>query len=83
MKINVEYFQIQKSMLQTIRVEKVVCLVFMMPYEVIVLKSSKKVNILQFCADLSKNLNVLKKFTYLHLKGPVLHFQKIALTIML
>ena len=54
MKINVEFFQIQKSMLQTIRVEKVVCLVFMMPYEVIVLKSSKKVNILQFCADLSK-----------------------------
>ena len=47
-------------MLQTVRAEKVdeknrvIDLVYMFPSRVIVLKLSKKVNFLQFCADLSK-----------------------------
>ena len=47
-------------MLQTVRVEKVdekigvICLVSMFPSWVMVCKLSKKVNFLQFCADLSK-----------------------------
>ena len=60
MKINFEYFQIQKLMLQAVRTEKVnekngmICLVSMLPTWVMVLKLSKKVHFLQFCADLLK-----------------------------
>ena len=60
MKMNFEYFQIQKWILQTVRSEKVdekngvICLVSMFPSWVMVLKLSKKVHFLQFCADLSK-----------------------------
>ena len=65
-------------MLQTVRAEKVdqkevICLVFMLPSRVIVLKWSKKVNFLQFCA---KNLSLLKQFTYMDLKVLVTVFQK-------
>ena len=59
--MNFDYFQIQKWwMLQTGRAEKVdeingvVCLVS------IVLKLSKKVHFLQFCADLSKKFKSVK-----------------------
>ena len=47
-------------MLQTVRAEKIeeknelICLVSMFPSWVMVLKLSKKVQFLQFCADLSK-----------------------------
>ena len=53
-------FQIQKWMLQTIRVDQidekdgVICLFSVFPFWVMVLKLSKKVHFLQFCADLSK-----------------------------
>ena len=59
-KINFDYLQIKKWMLQTVRVEKVdekigvICLVSMFPSWVMVCKLSKNVNFLQFCADLSK-----------------------------
>ena len=63
MKMNFEYFQIQKWMLQKIREEKsrwkngVICLVCMFSSWVMVLKLSKNVHFLQFCADLSKKSN--------------------------
>ena len=59
-------FQFQKSMLQTVRSEKVdekngvICLVFMFPFWVMVLKLSKTVHFLQFCADLSKKSTSIK-----------------------
>ena len=59
-KMNFDYFQIKKWILQTVRAEKVdekievICLVFMFPSWIMVCKLSKKVHFLQFCADLSK-----------------------------
>ena len=59
-KINFDYFQIKKWILQTVRAEKidkkigVICLVSMFPTWVMVCKLSKKVHFLQFCADLSE-----------------------------
>ena len=53
-------------MLQTARVKKVdeknevICLVFMFPSWVVVLKFSKKVHFLQFSTDLSKKLKSFK-----------------------
>ena len=86
MKMNFEYFQIQKWILQTVRSEKVddkngvICLVSMFSSWVMVLKLSKKVRFLQFCADLSKKSLSIK--TILH-DGLVMHFQKMVLFIML
>ena len=66
MKINFDYCEKQKWMLQTVRVEivdernGVICLVSMYPYWVIVLKLSKKVHFLQFCVDLSKTPKSVK-----------------------
>ena len=59
MKINFDYFQIQKRMLQTVSAEKVdqknwvICLVSIFPSRVMVRELSKKVHVLQLCADLS------------------------------
>ena len=79
-------FQIQKWILQTVRAEKVdeknglICVVSMFSFRVMVLKLSKKVYFLQFCSDLSKFVvSLLKQFTYMHLKGLVIHFQKMVL----
>ena len=66
MKMNFEYFQIEKLMLQTVRAEKVhekngiICLVSIFPWWVIVLKLSEKVHFLQFCAGLSKKSKSIK-----------------------
>ena len=66
MKINFEYFQLDKWILQIVRSEKVdetnevICLVSMFPSWVMVLKLSKKVHFLQFCADLSKKSKSIK-----------------------
>ena len=74
-KINFDYFQIKNV---TVRAEKVdekigvICRVSMFPTWVMVGKLSKKVHILQFCADLS----LLKQFTYMHLKVLITFFQK-------
>ena len=61
MKMNFEYFQIQKWMLQTFKTEKedeknqVTCLDSMFPFWVMVFKLVvSKVHFLQFCADFSK-----------------------------
>ena len=76
-------------MSQTVRAEKkngknwVIYLDPMFPYRGMVLKLSKKVHFLHFCADLSKKLSILKQFTYMQLKGLVEHFQKMVLFIML
>ena len=71
MKMNFEYFQIQKWMFQTFRAEKVdekngvLCLVSKFRSWVMVLKLSKKVHFLQFCADLSKKSKYFKAiYTY-------------------
>ena len=59
-KINFDYFQEKKGMLQTVRAEKVdekigvICLVFMFPTQFTVCKLSKKEYFLQFCIDHSK-----------------------------
>ena len=77
-----DYFQIQKWMLQTVRVEKVdekngvIRLVPMFPSWVMILKLPKKVNCLQFCADLSKKTKPVKQFTYMHLKVIIILLQK-------
>ena len=90
MKMNFEYFQIQKWILKTGRLEKVgqengvICLVSMLLSWVIFFKLSKKVHFLQFCADLSKKSKFIKAiFTYMHLKGLVTHFQKMVLFVVL
>ena len=69
MKMIFDYFEIQKWMLQTFRVETVdeqngaICLVFMSPSWVTVLKLSKKVYFLRICADLSKKRTSVKAIT--------------------
>ena len=71
MKMNFEYFQIQKRMLQTIRVEKVdeknviVCLFFVFPSWIMVLKLSTKVHFLHICAELSSIFKSVKAI-YIH-----------------
>ena len=66
MKMNFDYFQIQKWMLQTVRVEKVdekngvICLVSMFSSWVMVRKLFKEVHFLQFCANLSKKFKSIK-----------------------
>ena len=42
-----------------------------------------KVHFLQFFADLSKNLSLLKKLTWMHVKGLVMLFKKMVFFIML
>ena len=65
-KMNFDYFQIQKWKLQTVRLEKVdekhrvICLVLMCPSWVMGLKLLNKVYILQFWADLNKKPNSVK-----------------------
>ena len=60
MKMDFGYFQIQKWIFQTVRSEKVdekngvICLVSMFPLWVMVLKLSKNLHFLQYCADLTK-----------------------------
>ena len=65
-KMNFDYFQMQKWMLQAARAEKldeqnwVICLVSMFPSWIMVLKLSKNVHFLQFCADISKKPKSVK-----------------------
>ena len=66
MKMNFDYFQMQKWMLQAARAGKldeqnwVICLVSMFPSWIMVLKLSKNVHFLQFCADISKKPKSVK-----------------------
>ena len=72
-------------MLQTGRAEKVdekngvICVVFMFPSRVMILKLSKKVHFFNFVLTSVKNLSILKQFTYMHLKGLITRFQKMVL----
>ena len=65
-KMNFDYFQMQKWMLQAARAGKldeqnwVICLVSMFPSWIMVLKLSKNVHFLQFCADISKKPKSVK-----------------------
>ena len=65
-KLNFDYFEIQKWILQTARAEKVdrknevICLVSMIPSRVMVCELSRKEHFLQFCADLSKKSKSVK-----------------------
>ena len=89
MKMNFEFFQIQKWILQTVRLEKVdeknrvICLVSMLSSWVMVFKLSKKCIFCNFVLTSARNLSRFKQFTYMHLKGLVTHFQKLMLFIML
>ena len=71
MKMNFDYFQIQRWMLQTVPGRKadekngVICLVSMFPSWVMVRQLSKKVHFLQFCADHSKKSKSVKAI-YIH-----------------
>ena len=66
MKMNLDYFQIQKWMLQTVQAGKVdekngvICLVSIFPSWVMVRQLSKTVHFSQFCADLSKKSKTVK-----------------------
>ena len=80
MKMNFDYFQ--KWMLQIVRMEKVdeknelICLVFMFFSWVVVFHLSKKVNLLQFCADISKKASI-KAIYIFNIKVLTTLFQKI------
>ena len=82
-KVNFDYFQIQKWMLQTVRAEKVeekngvICLVFMFPSWAMVCKLSKKCIFYNFVLTSARNLSLLKQCTYVHLKVLLPLFQKI------
>ena len=82
MKTSFDYFQIQKLMSQTIRVEKVnkkneaIFLALLFPSWVTTLKLFRKVHILQFCADFSKKPKSIQTIYILHLKVLITHFQK-------
>ena len=66
MKINFDYFQIEKWMLLPVRTNKtdvksgVICIVSMFAFWVMVLKLSKTMHFLQFCTDLSKKPKSVK-----------------------
>ena len=78
MKIFFEYFQIQKWMLQTVRAEKVD--EKMGSFVQCFFSELSSLNC-QKSAELTSagNLSLLKKFTYMHLKWPIPHFQKMML----
>ena len=69
-------------MSQTIRTENVdgkngvICLVSIFPSRVMVRKLSEKVHFFRFWKTSARNLSILKQFTYMHLKGLLVHFQK-------
>ena len=88
MKMNFDYFQIPKWMLQTERKKVdgkngVICLVSMILFCIMVLKLSIKMHFCNFVLNPARNLSLLMQFTYVHLKDLVMHFQKMALFILL
>ena len=76
LKMNWKYFQIQNWMLQT---DGVICVVFMFPSWVMILKLLEKCLLSIACWPQQKNISMLKQFTYMHLKRLFTHFQKILL----
>ena len=88
MKMNFEYFQIQKWILQRVRSEKVdekngaISLVSFFPSWVMVLKLSKKVHFCNFVLSSARNLGLLKQFQYMHLEGQMVLFIMLWLTVL-
>ena len=80
MKLNFEYFQIKKQILQTVRAEKeggksrVLCPVSMFHFWVMVLKLSKNVHLLQFFDDLSKKSEAIEEIYIYTSERSVTHF---------
>ena len=82
MKMNFDYFQIQKWMLQTVRAEKVdekmgsfaqfPCFLS----DLWSLNCLKKCIFCNFVLTSARNLSLLKQFTYMHLKVLITLFQK-------
>ena len=72
-------------MSQTIRADRVsrkngmICLVSMLLSRVMVIKLFKKVHFCNFMLTSPRNLNILKQFTYMRLRGIITHFQKMVL----
>ena len=77
-----EYFQIQKWMLQRIRAKNIdeengiICLVPCVPPELWFLNCPEKCIFGNFVLTSTRNLSLLKQFTFMHLKGFVTHFRK-------
>ena len=83
MKMNFEYFQIQKWTFQTVIAKKVdikngvICLVSVFPFWVMVFKLSKKVHFWQICAELCKKPKSVEAiYIYIDLKVLITLFQK-------
>ena len=82
MKINFDYFQIQKIVLQTVRAEKsrwkneAICLTSMFPSKGVVLNCPKKFIFCNFVLFSAKNLSLLKQLVYMHLKVLITLFLK-------
>ena len=84
MKVNFDYFQIQKLMLQTVRADKVheknrvISLVSMFASWVLVRKLSKKKKIFyNFVLTSARTRSQLMRVTYMHVKVLITLFQKI------
>ena len=81
MKMNFEYFQIQKWILEPVRAEKVDWVIFLVSLFsswLMVLKLSKKYIFCNFVLT-ARNLGLLNQLTYMHMKGLFTQFQKIVL----
>ena len=81
MKMNFEYFQIQKWFLKPVRAEKVdwvICLLSLFSSWLMVLKLSKKCIFCNFVLT-ARNLGLLNQLTYMDMKGLFTQFQKIVL----
>ena len=80
--MNFDYYQIQKWILQTVRVENmdekngVICLVSMFISWVMVLKLSRKGIFCNFVLISAKTLSLWRQFAYMHLKVLIALFQK-------
>ena len=81
MKVNFEYFQIQKWILKPVRAEKVDWVIFLVSLFsswLMVLKLSKKYIFCNFVLT-ARNLGLLNQLTYMHMKGLFTQFKKIVL----
>ena len=89
MKMNFEYFQIQKkSFTNSLSGELdekngVICLVGVFPSFVKVLKLSKKCIFCNFVLTTIRTLSLIEQFTYMHLKGVVTQCQEMVLFLVL
>ena len=82
MNMNFDFFQIQTRMLQTVRAEKVdekhgvICLVPCFLSKLWSLHCPKKYIFCNFVLTSARNLSLLKRFPYMHVKVLITLFQK-------